>query len=129
MGKNCPNKAGKNPLHSQAQRRADQASHQTQQHRLEKIDAQDVRGARADGFHDGEHLNPLLQMRAHGHRHADGAQHHGHQADQAEQPGRSLQAVGKRRITFPEVGDLRIGQHLLEARAHGGDTSAVTAIA
>ncbi len=98
----CPNKAGK--IHSTPSPRedADQPTHQPQQHRLEKIDAQDVRGARADRLHDGEHLDPLLQMRAHRHRHPDRAQHHGHQADQAEQPGRALQAVGQRGVAFAE---------------------------
>ena len=64
-------------------------------------------------------------MRAHGHRHADRTQHHGHQADQAEQPGGALQAIGQRGVAFSEVGDLRIRQHLLQAGTHGGDASAV----
>ncbi len=65
-------------------------------------------------------------MRAHGHRDPDRAQHHGHQANQAEQSGGSFQAVCKRRIAFPEVSDLGVRQHLLQACAHGGDTSTVT---
>ena len=86
-GQEPPQQAGEDPLHAQPQRNADQASHQPQQHRLEKIDTQNVRGPGADRLHDGEHFDSLLQMRAHGHRHADRTQHHGHQADQAEQPG------------------------------------------
>ena len=56
-----------------------------------------------------EHLDALLQMRAHRHGDPNRAQHHGHQADQAEQSGRSFQAVGERRIAFSKVGDLGIG--------------------
>ena len=109
QGQELSQQGGENPLHSQPHADADQSTHQAEQHRLEKIDAQNVGGPGADRLHDGQHFNPLLQMRAHGHGHTDRAQHHGYQADQAEQAGRTLQAVGQRRIALPEVGHLRIG--------------------
>ena len=54
----------------------------------------------------------------HGHGHADGSQHHGHQADQAQDRGRTVQALAQRRVAFAEVHHLRVGQRRLQLLAH-----------
>ena len=107
----------KDPLDPQPEQHSDQAASQAEQHRLEHVNAQDVGGSRSDRLHDSEHLYALLQMRAHRHGYADGAQDHGNQADQAKQSGRAIQALRQRRIALAKVHDLRVREHLLKLRA------------
>ena len=56
-------------------------------------------------------------MRMHGHGNADGAQNHGHQADEAEDGSRVFKALAERGIAFAEIHDLRVGQGLFDVFA------------
>ena len=58
-------------------------------------------------------------MRVHSHGNADGPKDHGHQADQAQDRGRVIQSLAKRRIALAKIHHLRIGQRFLHLLAHG----------
>ena len=100
---------------------ADKTAGEAEAQGLQQKDAQQIGGAGADGLQDGQHVHALLQVRVHGHGHADCAEHHGHQADQAEDGGGVVQALAQRRIAFAVVHHLRVGQRGLDllAQSHG----------
>ena len=85
---------------------------------MQQKNAQQVRRAGAHRLEDGEHVHALLKVRVHGHGHADGAQHHGDQADEAQNRGGVVKPVGQRRIPFAIVRHLRVGQRVFHLLAH-----------
>ena len=102
---------------------AEQSSGEAEAERLQKKDAEQIGGGCADGFEDGEHVHALLEVGVHGHGDADGSEHHGDKADEAEDGGGIVEAAGERGIAFAEVHDLRVGQCGLKLAAHGGGFS------
>ena len=65
---------GEGELHAKAEDEAEDASAESQQERLQKVDLDDLTGACAEGLHDGDGVEPLLQVGAHGHGDADGSE-------------------------------------------------------
>ena len=77
---------------------------------LQQVDFDDLRAARAEGLHDGDGVQALLEVGAHGHGDADGAEHEGDQAHEREQAGGGVEAVGDGGTAFAVVGDLGVGE-------------------
>ena len=63
---------------------AQQRSGQSERERLQEKDAQQIGGIRANGLQNRQHVHALFEVRVHGHGHADSAQNHGDQADEAQ---------------------------------------------
>ena len=97
---------------------AEQTSGQPQPQSLQEKDAQQVARSCAHSLQNGQHIHALFQVRVHRHGHADGAQHHGYQAGQAQDRGRTVHATAQRRIAFAEVHYLRVGQRRFQLTAH-----------
>ena len=57
-------------------------------------------------------------MGMHGHGHADGAQHHRHKTDKAQDSSSIVQPLAQSRIALAEVHHLRVGQCFLQLFAH-----------
>ena len=57
-GQEFAQQGGEDPLHPSPERNTDQSAYQAEQYGLKEIDAQDVRGSRADRLHDGRALPP-----------------------------------------------------------------------
>ena len=74
-------------LHGDAAGDSDEAAEDAEEEGLQQVDFDDLRAARAEGLHDGDGVQPLLQVGAHGHGDADGAEHEGDQAHEREQAG------------------------------------------
>ena len=55
----------------------------------------------------------------HGHGHADSAEHHGDEADEAKYGGGMIQALSQRRIALAVIHHLRVRQRRLDLFAHG----------
>jgi hypothetical protein len=105
------------PLHTKACHHAHQTAGQPEEQRLQKIDTQNVRRSSPNGFHGGQNVHPLLQMRAHGHGDTDRAQHHRDQTDQAQHAARPIQTLRQRGIRFAKIRHLRLRKNLLHLRA------------
>ncbi len=97
---------------------AQQASSESEPQRLQQENTQQVPRPSANRLQNCQHVHPLFQMRMHRHGHANSAQHHRHQANQAQNRGRVIQSPAQRRIPFAIIHHLRIGQRRLQLRAH-----------
>ncbi len=104
---------------AEAEGYADESSGEAEEDGLEQVDAQDVGRACADGLHDGEDFNALLQVGAHGHGDADGSEDHGDETDEAEESGGVVEAASELGTGLAEVGDLRVREYLSRARDGG----------
>ena len=92
---------------------------------MQKKDAQQVRGISADGLQDGQHIHALLEVSMHGHGHADCAQHHRYETNQAEDRGGVVETLAQAGIALAEVHHLRVGQRRLDLLAQAtGSASA-----
>src|SRR5665213_62527 len=103
-------------LHADAEQDSEHTSAQSQQQRLQHVNFHHLPRARAERFHDRNAVEPLLQVRAHGHRNTHRAQHKRDQGHQREQAGGRVQAARNRRAGFAVIRDLRLGQQRLKAR-------------
>ena len=82
----------KNALHAVSCDDAQHRAGRAQNRRLERVDADHLRRSRAHRLHDGDAVQVLLQVRVHGHGHAQCADNQCDQADDAEECGRVVQA-------------------------------------
>ncbi len=105
--------------HAHTRSHAQNASGQPQAQRLQQKYPQQIAGTCAHGLQNGQHVHALLQVSVHGHGHANRSQHHGNQADQAQNRGRVVQAPIQPRIALFEVHHLRVGQRRLHLLAQG----------
>ena len=101
-------------------RNAEQSAGEAEAECLQEKYAQQIGGIRADGLENGQRVHVLLKVRVHGHGDADSAEHHGDQADEAEDRGRIVEPAGERRVAFAEVDYLRIRQRRFQLLAHRG---------
>src|SRR6185437_8804887 len=85
---------GEGKLHTDSAGDPEQTAEQAEEERLQQVDFDDLRAARAERLHDGDGIQALLQVRAHGHGDADRAEHERDEAHQREQTGGAVQAVG-----------------------------------
>ena len=108
-------------LHADSQQYTQQSSGGAEQQRLDEVDFDDLAGACAQRLHDGDGIEPLREMRAHGHGHADSAKDERHQAHERQQAGGLVESVGERRVGLAIVGNLGLGQDLDELRLEVGD--------
>ena len=119
-GKQLAKSRGQRRHHRNASGYAKQSAGETKAERLQQKDAQQVGGIRADGFENGQHVHALFEMRMHGHGHADCAQNHRDQTNEAQNGGRVVEPTGERRVALTEVHYLRVWQRRFQLRAHRG---------
>ena len=74
----------------------------------------DLPRLRADALHDGDRVEPLLDVRVHCRRHPEAADDHGDQADQAEEVDGAVKAAADGRMRLAKVRDPRSGQALAQ---------------
>ena len=98
-----------------------QSSGESESEGLQGVDANDLVGAAADAFHDGDGIELLLQMGLHGHAYAERADDQRHQAYQAEEHGRALQSVLHDWVGLGVVGDQGFVKHALQTAANALD--------
>ena len=91
---------------------SEETAGEAEQEGLEEVDLDDLRAARAEGLHDGDGVEALGEVGAHGHGDADGAEDEGDQAHEGEQAGGAVEAVGEGGVGLAVVGDLGFGEEL-----------------
>ncbi len=113
----------KRELHPQSpnatpSRPAEKPQHQ----RLQQIDLHNLSGARTQRLHDGNRIQPLLQMRSHSHRHADRTKHQRNKTHQRQETRRAIQPLRQRRIGLAVINHLRLWQELFQPRLQVRDS-------
>ena len=88
---------------------------------MDEVDLDDLAGACAKGLHDGDGVQPLLEVGAHGHGDADGPEDKGDEGHEGEQAGGLVEAGGEGGVGLAVVGDLGLREELDEAGFEVGD--------
>ena len=102
---------------------SDESAEDAEEEGLQDVDFDDLRAARAEGLHDGDGVQALLEVGAHGHGDADRAEHEGDEAHEGEQAGGAVEAVGDSGTALAVVSDLGFGQGCYELRFEAGDSA------
>ena len=111
---------GEGELDGHASGDSDEAAEDAEEEGLQQIDLDHLRAARTEGLHDGDGVEALLQMGAHGHGDADSSEHEGDEAHEGEQAGGGVEAVGDGGTAFAVIGDLGVGEGSGELRFEAG---------
>ena len=78
------------------------------------------RGAGAQRLHDGDGVEALLEVGAHGHGDADGSEDEGYEGHEREEAGGAVEALGEGGVGLAVVDDLGFRQELFEAQLQVG---------